>query len=212
MYLQLFATSLCFREHPQLFFPLVREDLLLLVWRKGSACSCGPVSVPVPRVLLSQGEEDGNFWERRTGALDTYQKVSEQYIQTAVQQHTFSGWWLKWSNPVPVSSCLHSGHCCFSFCKELNAYGLSPGLLDKQFLFMELLGDEIFRYLGMPWKPGGVRDRDFYGRCLCKLNIWLFWRSLRRLCNLHYCFCTFCLFPLILVLYLLTHWSTWSER
>lgn len=143
--------------------------------------------------------QDGNFWGRRTETLDTYQKVNEQYIQTAVQQHTLPGWWLKWSNPVSVNSCLHSGHSCFLICKKLYADRLSSGLLDKQFLFMDLLGVEMFRYLGMPWKPGGVRGRDFYGRCLCKLNIWLFWRSLPRLCNLHYCFCTFCLFLLILM-------------
>lgn len=151
----------------------MEKGICLFLCTSVSACTQGCCSVKKRRV--------GIYGRRRTGTLDTYQKVSEQYIQMTVQQHTFSGWWLKWSNPAPVNSCLHSGHCCFSICKELKTDGLSPGLLDKQFLFMELLGDEMFRYLGMPWKPGGIRGRDFYGRCLCKLSTWLFWRSLQRL-------------------------------
>lgn len=159
--------------------------------------------------LVSWGEKNRNFEGRGT---DIYQKVREQCIQAALQQQAFMGKWLKWSNPAPANSCLHGGHCCFSSCQKLHAGGLSSELLGEQFLFMKLLGGEMFRYFGIPWKPGGVRGKAFYGRCLCRLSIWLFWRALQISCNLYYCFCSFCLFLLILALHLLKHWSTCSEQ
>lgn len=89
--------------------------IIIFFYYKG-LCSClcreRELLVPVdqwqclyPGALLSQGEEDRKFWGRGTETLDIYWKVSEQCIQTALQKHTVTSRWLKWSKPGPANSC-----------------------------------------------------------------------------------------------------------
>lgn len=90
MHLQVFATSMCFRQHPEFFSSyheicscLCGERDLLVPVAKCRACTQGYCSVKERRM--------GIYGERRylmgfIGTLDTHQKVREQYIHTTVQQ------------------------------------------------------------------------------------------------------------------------------
>lgn len=62
----------------------MEKGICLFLWTSVSVCTREYYSVKERRM--------GIYGGRRIVTLDTYQKVSEQYILTKVQRHAFSGW------------------------------------------------------------------------------------------------------------------------
>lgn len=61
MHLQVFATSMCFRQHPE-FFSSYHEICSCLCGERDLLVPVAKCQCLYPGVLLSQGEEDGNLW------------------------------------------------------------------------------------------------------------------------------------------------------